>query len=205
MVRLIRSTARERSLRETLSGAAAATMKRASRRDWGCMRIPAGSRETRSPNVSPARGTKYGSVESEHRRGGRHWRDWLAAGPGGRTGRKSAAAPFEVQNLYRRLARSMRPITLLTGLGLSVLGTYFRQSHFGNMQCPQCVRRCQLWLLPPWPQLRQMGIRSDGLKLVSRPPRRSGTARQWGRATKRAVKGESLREGGRLLRNRRVP
>jgi hypothetical protein len=41
------------------------------------------------------------------------------------------------RNLYRRLARSMRPMTLLTGFGLSVLGTYFRQKHPGNMQCPQ--------------------------------------------------------------------
>ena len=47
---------------------------------------------------------------------------------------------------------------LLTGVGPSLFGTYRWQTHFGNMQCPQWVRRFQLWVRPPWPQFRQMGI-----------------------------------------------
>jgi hypothetical protein len=37
---------------------------------------------------------------------------------------------------------------LLTGVGPSLFGTYLRQAQCGYMQCPQLVRRRQLWSRP---------------------------------------------------------
>jgi len=106
---------------------------------------------------------------------GRGRREGLTASPSGRTQASRSAGRNKRRN-YRRVRRSRRPMTPLTGRGPSVLGAYFEQTHSGLKHWPRnrcgCSNRqgqrglrehggeVQSWSVPRCPHLLQLGIRS---------------------------------------------
>jgi hypothetical protein len=71
---------------------------------------------------------------------GRGNSDRFAPSPGGRTaGKRAIAGAVETNAAYRRLGRSKRPMTLLTGCGLSVRGRYFEQIQSSFKHVPRSL------------------------------------------------------------------